>query len=155
MGKTTPDARTAFAAFAIPVPAFLQVFEDTPQRRNRPRPLYLQEARHVIPTPTARFSEPQLHVRQHRPPVGRPLFQPELVGVPLAQPQAVQPDIPILRAVLALEGTFELASVLSLEASMLDVSVGHERHLPFGRAWYLPGQRSGRFAGGPKKRLRR
>ena len=63
---------------------------------------------HHLP-PAARLPGPQLRVRQHRPPEGHPLFQPEPVGVPLAQPQAFQLNATLLQAALALECTFELA----------------------------------------------
>jgi hypothetical protein len=75
--------------------------------------------------------------------------------VALAQPQAVQLDLSNLRAELALEGTLELATVLSPEALALHVSIGHEGTSPLCRTWYLPGQRSGLLARGPKKRPRR
>src|SRR5918998_677612 len=37
---------------------------------------------------------------------------------------------------------------------MLYVSVGHEGHLPFGRSWYLPGERSGLAFLGPEEAAR-
>ena len=75
--------------------------------------------------------------------------------MPLAQSQSVQSDTSVLGTVLALEGTLELAAGFSAWTFILDVSVGHERHLPFGRTWYLPGDRPGLLSLGPKERLRR
>src|ERR671917_2011739 len=37
---------------------------------------------------------------------------------------------------------------------MLRVSVGHEGYLPFGRTWYLPGERSGPAFLGPEEATR-
>jgi hypothetical protein len=62
----------------------------------------------------------------------------ELTGVALAQEQAVEPNLPFLFAALSHEGMIELAAGLILGMLVGEPSNEHKRHVPLGRAWYLP-----------------
>jgi len=62
----------------------------------------------------------------------------ELTGVALAQEQAVEPNLPFLFAALSFKGMIELAAGLILGMLVGEPSNEHKRHVPLGRAWYLP-----------------
>jgi hypothetical protein len=63
----------------------------------------------------------------------------ELMGVPLAQQQAIQPNLALLFAVSPLEGMIELAGGLAPGVLGEDLAPEHRESLPVGRARYLPG----------------